>query len=45
MDKKTGRLATTKKNSVLLRFKRGTEPQDSEPERCAVDANQFMMTP
>ncbi len=46
VDKKTGKLATSgSKGSVDLWFKRGTEPEDSEPEKGAVDANQFIMTP
>ena len=46
VDKKTGRLAgSDNKNSMTLWFKRGTEPTDAEPEKGAVDANSFIMTP
>jgi penicillin-binding protein 1A len=45
VDRKTGRLATSSKNSVTLWFKRGTEPEDSEPERGQVGTEQFMQIP
>jgi penicillin-binding protein 1A len=45
IDKKTGRLATGGKNSMTLWFKKGTEPEDSEPERGAADANSFLQVP
>ncbi|MEW6432897.1 MAG: PBP1A family penicillin-binding protein [Myxococcota bacterium] len=45
VDKKTGRLASPGRGSVQLWFKRGTEPRDSEPDRGAVDANQFLQVP
>jgi penicillin-binding protein 1A len=44
VDKQTGRLANGK-GTVDLWFKKGTEPQDAEPEAGAVDTNQFLMTP
>ncbi|MDP3236711.1 MAG: PBP1A family penicillin-binding protein [Myxococcales bacterium] len=44
VDKKTGKLANGK-GTVDLWFKRGTEPEDSEPEAGAVGTEQFMMTP
>ncbi len=44
VDKKTGRLANGK-GTVDLWFKRGTEPEDAEPEAGAVGTEQFMMTP
>lgn len=45
VDKKTGNLASgASKQSVNVWFKKGTEPQDAEPEKGQVDANQFMMT-
>lgn len=45
VDKKTGRLASSLKNSVQLWFKRGSEPEDSEPEKGSVDANQYLQVP
>jgi penicillin-binding protein 1A len=45
VDKQTGRLASSGKDSLPLWFKRGTEPEDAEPERGAVDANQFLQVP
>jgi penicillin-binding protein 1A len=45
VDKKTGRLASSLKNSVQLWFKRGSEPEDREPDKGAVDANQFLQVP
>jgi penicillin-binding protein 1A len=45
VDRKTGRLAASTKNSATLWFKRGTEPQDAEPEKGQVDANQFLQVP
>ena len=45
VDKKTGRLASSGKGSVQLWFKRGSEPEDSEPDRGSVDANQFLQVP
>lgn len=45
IDKKTGRLASSGKNSMTLWFKRGTEPEDAEPERGAADANNFLQMP
>jgi penicillin-binding protein 1A len=45
VDKQTGRLASSGKGSLPLWFKRGTEPEDAEPERGAVDANQFLQVP
>lgn len=44
VDKKSGKLATGK-GTIDLWFKRGTEPQDSEPEAGALGTDQFMMTP
>jgi penicillin-binding protein 1A len=44
VDKQTGKLAQGK-GTVDLWFKRGTEPEDSEPEAGAVGTEQFMMTP
>lgn len=45
IDKKTGRLAASGKNSLTLWFKKGTEPEDSEPEKGAADANNFLQVP
>jgi penicillin-binding protein 1A len=45
IDKKTGRISGNMKNSMTLWFKRGTEPEDREPDRGAVDAANFMQTP
>ncbi len=45
IDRKTGRLASSGKNSMTLWFKRGTEPEDSEPEKGAADANTFLQVP
>ena len=45
IDKKTGRLATGTRNSMTLWFKKGTEPEDSEPEKGAADANSFLQVP
>lgn len=45
VDKKTGRLASPGRGSVQLWFKRGSEPEDSEPDRGSVDANQFLQVP
>lgn len=45
VDRKTGRLTTNLKNSVLVWFKPGTEPADSEPEKGAADASQFLQMP
>jgi penicillin-binding protein 1A len=42
VDKKTGKLASGK-GTVDLWFKRGTEPEDKEPEAGAVDTTQFLM--
>jgi penicillin-binding protein 1A len=45
VDKKTGNLASGgSKQSVNLWFKKGTEPQDAEPDKGQADVNQFMMT-
>lgn len=45
VDRKSGRLATSAKNSMTVWFKRGTEPEDSEPEKGAADANNFLQVP
>jgi hypothetical protein len=45
VDKKTGRLASSGKGSVQLWFKRGSEPEDREPDRGSFDANQFLQVP
>jgi penicillin-binding protein 1A len=45
VDRKTGRLAAGSKNSVTLWFKRGSEPEDSEPEKGQVGADQFLQVP
>ena len=45
IDKKTGKLASSTKNSMTLWFKRGTEPEDSEPERGSAGADSFLQTP
>ena len=45
IDKKTGRLSTNARNSMTLWFKKGTEPEDSEPEKGAADANSFLQVP
>ncbi len=45
VDRKTGRLSNETKNAVTLWFKRGTEPQDAEPERGHVGAEQFLQVP
>ncbi|MFZ5445045.1 MAG: penicillin-binding protein 1A [Myxococcota bacterium] len=45
VDKKSGRLTTASKNSMTLWFKRGTEPEDAEPEKGAADANNFLQVP
>jgi penicillin-binding protein 1A len=45
IDKKTGRLASGTKNSMTLWFKKGTEPEDSEPEKGAADVNSFLQVP
>lgn len=44
VDKTTGKLANGK-GTIDLWFKRGTEPEDAEPEAGAVGTDQFMMTP
>ena len=45
VDKKTGNLAGGgSKQAVNLWFKKGTEPQDTEPGKNEVGADQFMMT-
>jgi penicillin-binding protein 1A len=44
VDKKTGRLASSgTKSWADLWFKKGTEPEDAEPEKGQVDPSQFMM--
>jgi penicillin-binding protein 1A len=45
VDKKTGRLAAATRNSEMLWFKRGTEPQDAEPEKGQADPSTFMQVP
>jgi penicillin-binding protein 1A len=46
IDKQTGKLAQAgNKASVNLLFKRGTEPDDKEPETGAVDATKFLEVP
>ncbi len=45
IDKKTGRLASSGKNSMTLWFKRGTEPEDSEPEKGTVGSENFLQVP
>jgi penicillin-binding protein 1A len=45
VDRKTGRLTASVKNSANLWFKKGTEPQDSEPEKGQFGADQFMQIP
>ena len=45
VDRKTGKLSSEAKNAVTLWFKRGTEPQDAEPEKGHVGAEQFLQTP
>lgn len=45
IDKKTGRLASGSKNSMTLWFKRGTEPEDSEPEKGTVGSENFLQVP
>ncbi len=45
IDKKTGRLTHDYKNSMTLWFKRGTEPEDFEPERGTAGADQFLQMP
>lgn len=45
IDKKTGRVSDNPKTSMTLWFKKGTEPEDREPEKGAVDAANFMQTP
>jgi penicillin-binding protein 1A len=46
IDRKTGKLAASAaKGSVMLWFKKGTEPQDSEPEKGSVGAEQFLQVP
>lgn len=45
VDRKTGRLSNESKNAVTLWFKRGSEPQDAEPERGHVGAEQFLQVP
>jgi penicillin-binding protein 1A len=45
VDRKTGRLTSSSKNATTLWFKKGTEPQDSEPERGSVGAEQFLQVP
>ncbi len=45
IDEKTGRLASAgSRKTEQLWFKRGTEPQDKEPEAGAADPTKFMMT-
>ena len=46
VDRKTGNLAASAtKGSVTLWFKKGTEPQDSEPEKGSVGADKFLQVP
>ncbi|MFT3714243.1 MAG: PBP1A family penicillin-binding protein [Archangium sp.] len=45
IDKKSGRIATSTKNSMQLWFKKGTEPEDSEPEKGGVDSSNFLQVP
>lgn len=45
IDKKTGRIASSMKNSMTLWFKKGTEPEDHEPEKGAAGADQFLQMP
>lgn len=45
IDKKTGRLSLDGKNAMPLWFKKGTEPEDREPEKGAADANSFLQVP
>lgn len=45
IDKKTGRIASSAKNSMTLWFKKGTEPEDHEPEKGAAGADQFLQIP
>ncbi|MBL8913092.1 MAG: PBP1A family penicillin-binding protein [Archangium sp.] len=45
IDKKSGKIATSYKNSMQLWFKKGTEPEDSEPERGGVDSSSFLQVP
>lgn len=45
IDKKTGKLASSGKNSMTLWFKKGTEPEDSEPEKGGVAPDSFMQMP
>lgn len=45
IDKKTGRIASSMKNSMTLWFKKGTEPEDREPEKGAAGADQFLQIP
>jgi penicillin-binding protein 1A len=45
VDKKTGRLAAATRNSEMLWFKKGTEPQDAEPEKGQADPSTFMQVP
>jgi penicillin-binding protein 1A len=45
VDRKTGKLAAASKNSVTLWFKRGSEPEDAEPEKGQVGTEQFMQIP
>ncbi|MFO0599487.1 MAG: PBP1A family penicillin-binding protein [Myxococcaceae bacterium] len=45
IDKKSGKLATSTKNSMQLWFKKGTEPEDSEPEKGGTDASNFLQVP
>lgn len=43
IDKKSGLVTTDTKNSMVLWFKRGTEPDDVAPEKGSVGTSQFIM--
>jgi len=45
VDKRTGRLSGSLKGSVQLWFKRGSEPEDREPDKGSVGAEQFLQVP
>ncbi len=45
IDRKSGRLSSGGKNSMTLWFKRGTEPEDSEPEKGSVGSDSFLQVP
>jgi penicillin-binding protein 1A len=45
VDRKTGRLSADGKGALTLWFKAGTEPQDAEPEKGQVGAEQFLTVP